>query len=338
MKDPDGWQPLCMARRNSNNPSSCRVQQPGSQLLLRRAPLLSTGGRVYKASITSGIKLPRNHRRLNRLFNPHSKRNSSSAKFAREYTRLLRTTTAALNDYQKTVAERFAPSQLNAVLQLVIDDLALRGATLAETVRVLFVVVGSMRDAMVVVGTIKTETPIIRPITVLQCGMIGRTVNAVWRGPYQGMRRNVRLSNAVRWEPYIDTPSSAAFPSGHTALAAAGIAAYTGSTRRKRPKAANCMVQLPGASRVEGRIDRGQRGYVQGVTDRPNRGPFTKGFVPAKKVTICWESWFRYVGLNAQSRQYGGIHTRGEVQAGRLIGQRVARAMIAYERRLKKHS
>jgi hypothetical protein len=51
----------------------------------------------------------------------------------------------------------------------------------------------------------------------------------------------------------------------------------------------NCYKTPRGFSTVEPRITAGQPGYVAGVTDRPNRGPKTVGFSPARDIVMCWE-------------------------------------------------
>lgn len=51
----------------------------------------------------------------------------------------------------------------------------------------------------------------------------------------------------------------------------------------------NCYKTPRGFSTVEPRITAGQPGYVAGVTNRPNRGPKTVGFSPARDHVMCWE-------------------------------------------------
>jgi hypothetical protein len=51
----------------------------------------------------------------------------------------------------------------------------------------------------------------------------------------------------------------------------------------------NCYLTPKGRSSVEPRIDKGSPGYCANVTDKPNRGPKSIGFVPARDVVMCWQ-------------------------------------------------
>lgn len=325
IKDPDGWQPLCMSPRNSPS-KSCKRQEVGRSTGLLRAPLISSNGKPYSGVLAKGFKTPTSNVPLNKLFN-------TNGGYVREYRDLMKIT-SKLNDYRKTVAEYFSASANDRFLGFVIDDLAIHKSSLAQSVRVLFTVTGSMRDALVTVFTMKLETAVIRPITVIQCGMNGKR-RSIWK-PYRGIQRNVKLSFDQRWEPYLNTPSSASYPSGHTSIANSGVFAYMLAVGWRKPKVSNCFVQKAGGSKIDGMIKEGERGFIDGVTNVPNKGMFSKGFVPGKNVTICWGSWSKYAELTALSRVYGGIHTRKEVSTSRVIGRRAARRMIRYINNLKK--
>jgi hypothetical protein len=73
----------------------------------------------------------------------------------------------------------------------------------------------------------------------------------------------------------------------------------------------NCYVTRAGTSTVEPLIPANQTGYVAGITDRPNRGPKTIGYSPARDVVMCWQVGLccqlccRYVTLQvSQPRQH----------------------------------
>lgn len=166
----------------------CMPQQ--SRLaLLSRAPLMFRNGGAYTPVLATGIKVPRNSVRLRKLF----KSNSKNREFAKQYRRLL-SVSYPLTDYRKTIAEKFVPPAFISVLGLVIDDLALHGADLFQSVQALLIVMGSVRDALVTVATFKQEEAVICPITVLQCGLVGES-RSIWQGPHMGMSKTrVRLS------------------------------------------------------------------------------------------------------------------------------------------------
>ena len=52
----------------------------------------------------------------------------------------------------------------------------------------------------------------------------------------------------------------------------------------------NCWRTREGQSGVEPRINNSSApGYLQGVTNRPNTGPKSIGYSPARGVVMCWE-------------------------------------------------
>lgn len=175
----NGWQPLCLKPKGAD---MCMPQQ--SRLaLVSRAPLMFRNVRAYTPVLARGIKVPRNTVRLRNLFKGRSKNRA----FAQQYRRLL-SVSYPLTDRRKTIAEKFAPPAFISLLSLVIDDLALHGADLLQSIRALFIVMGSVRDALVTVATFKQEKAVIRPITVLQCGLVGES-RSIWQGPHMGMTK-----------------------------------------------------------------------------------------------------------------------------------------------------
>lgn len=328
IEDPDGWQPLCVPSGASDG--VC-MPQINSGAMLANAPLVGLNGSVYRPIFFEGLPVPTNSIPLSRLF----KSPNTNQTYANEYKRLVEIM-YPLTDYKKVVAEAFVPPAFLSFLTLAIDDLALHHTGSRNCARILFTTMGAMRDAVITISTLKASLSKMRPITVLQCGLFGTTQDMMWKGPYQGMGRNISLSFTTRYMPYVDSPNSPSFPSGHTAVSKAGAVAYTMATGRSKPKTTNCLERQPGTSMGEGRIQKGEAGYIQGVTDVPNKGPFSMGFVPAGKVSVCWTTWNDYARLTAVSRLYGGIHTPIENNVAKVIGSRAGKQMIKYMEELRK--
>lgn len=73
------------------------------------------------------------------------------------------------------------------------------------------------------------------------------------------------------------TPPFAGYVSGHSAFSGASrkvLNLYFGDDQYRAPK---CHLVKKGSSLFEGKISKGEPGYIKGVTDVPNKGPKTKG-------------------------------------------------------------
>lgn len=96
----------------------------------------------------------------------------------------------------------------------------------------------------------------------------------------------------------------------------------------------NCYRTSRGKSFVEPRRVAGESGYVAGVTDRPNRGPRSIGFSPARDVILCWLTYEEAAQQAADSRIYGGIHIRIDNDDGLKLGKRIGENVAASLARL----
>lgn len=297
ISDSDGWQPLCL-------PSSGRgcIPQEISFLPLVNASLIHRDGARKINELIADIPPPPKYRGgLKSL--PSRK---DAREFARPYIRVL-SSSQALDDDDKTVAEVFQPNAALGVLTLSLDEVSTRELDLGNSVNLFFAVSAGIRDALVGSSTIKLLYSTIRPITLIQCAYRGKPIRT-WAGPYKGVQ-SFRNSKNRPWRPYIQTPANPGYISGHTSAAGAGAQVLRRFFNDDKPKAANCFVRKPGESLTEPRIEKGEPGYIAGVTDVPNKGFRKAGFSPAKKITICWNTWKDYENLMARSRVTGGVHT-----------------------------
>lgn len=324
LKDPNGWQPLCV--HSLGTPLNTCTPQGISFLPLINATLISSEAKVSVQKILKGIPPAL---KFNRPLTDLTKVKNS--KFAKDFLHMFRKT-AKLNDERKTIAEVFANNAVRDVLRLLILEVAKRDISGQRTVSAFFTTAGSMRDAFVGSATAKLTFNSIRPLTVLQCALRGQTITA-WRGPYRGVGEFKVMGNDT-WTTFVATPSFPGYPSGHSSVSAAGMVAMR-ALFGVEIKSANCVVLERGRSRIEGFIPEGNPGYAKGFTDVANKGYRSRGYSPAKDITICWKSWNRYAELVSASRIFGGIHTTTDVVQGEKIGKRAAKAMVTYMNKLK---
>jgi hypothetical protein len=123
-----------------------------------------------------------------------------------------------------------------------------------------------------------------RPITVIQCRFEGTPITA-WKGPYLG----VGTISGETWRPYGVTPPQPDYPSTHAVVAAASARVLE---KFYRSNMYSWSTTVPaGSISIEPRIDQGQPGYIQGLTDVPNSGPGTQGYAPASDIVLSFETF-----------------------------------------------
>jgi len=240
-----------------------------------------------------------------------------------------------LSDVPKMLAEFWADGPDTTAppghwYRIAMDACVKQRLSLEETVKVLSLVGHALNDAGVASWDAKRHFDFIRPITMIQCGFGGETVDA-WVGPYRGVGK----VPASEWQPYqattFVTPAFAGYVSGHSTFSAAAsrvLESYFGS-EYLAPK---CRLIPKGQSLFERRIDAGQPGYMPGLTDKPNRGPRTEGYAPATDVVLCWERW-EDAGLESGiSRFHGGIHIWADHIDGVDMGYKVAQMVFGKSR------
>ena len=148
-------------------------------------------------------------------------------------------------------------------------------------------------------------------------------------GPYLG----VGTINVSEWRPYqastFVTPGFSAYVSGHSTFSAAGSEAmrlFFGDDRYRGP---SCDRIRRGESLFEPRSS-----ARPGLSDRPNTGPGTSGYVPAEDVVLCWSTFTDASDQSGISRLYGGIHIKADDTAGQELGRRIGRGVFEKARRL----
>jgi len=150
-----------------------------------------------------------------------------------------------------------------------------------------------------------------------------------WKGPYQGTGR----VNISEWRPYqasnFVTPAFAGYTSGHSTFSAAAsetLRLFFGNDRYRGP---SCHLIPKGASLFEPKSN-----LLPGISDRPNKGPNTPGYVPREDVIICWDTFTAASDQSGISRLYGGIHVKADDTAGQKLGRQIGRDVFKKAKRL----
>ncbi|CAD7704987.1 unnamed protein product [Ostreobium quekettii] len=244
---------------------------------------------------------------------------------------------ANLSDLTKMVAEHWADGPDSTTppghwYRIALEAAEVKELDLFETAKVIFLTGISLADAGVAAWDTKITFDHIRPITMIQCGYGGDLVDS-WVGPYQGVAKN---REAATWQPYqattFVTPAFGGYISGHSTFSAASGGALDNffGTAYVAPK---CRRITEGSSLFEGRIDEGEPGFVEGLTNVPNKGPRTTGYAPATDVVLCWTTWDEAVEEAGISRLAGGIHIIADHTDGITVGKAVAD--LVYEKAKK---
>ncbi|CAD7700392.1 unnamed protein product, partial [Ostreobium quekettii] len=233
-----------------------------------------------------------------------------------------------LSDVPKMLAEFWADGPDTTAppghwFRITLDSAVNERLSLENTVRLMFLMGNALNDAGVASWDAKAFFNSARPITMIQCGLSGETLDA-WRGPYLG----VGDIEASVWQPYqastFVTPAFAGYVSGHSTFSAAAFRALELFYNTDEYLAPKCRLIPQGTSLYEGRIDAGMPGFIPGLTDIPNQGPRTQGFSPATDVVLCWQTWEASGLESGISRFPGGIHITEDHFDGVDIGVEIA--------------
>jgi len=164
-------------------------------------------------------------------------------------------------------------------------------------VKLFFALTNAIFDASICCWDNKRFFDSVRPITAIRYLFGGQQVRA-WGGPYQG----TRLIDGADWSPYqasiFPTPPFPEFSSGHSTFSAAGAEIL--------------------------RLFTGNDDFGASVTFKAGSSKFESGTVPARDVTLHWETFSDAANQAGLSRRYGGIHFEQADLVGRTAGRRVA--------------
>ena len=178
----------------------------------------------------------------------------------------------------------------------------------------------ALLDAAIASWAAKREYDFARPLAQLQCLYKDQQIKA-WKGPYMG----TGMINGSTWKPYQNqyfvTPPFAEYVSGHSTFSRASavvLRKFLGTDKMQLSHTVKA-----GESYFEPKITVGNPGYIAGVTDIPNTGPETVGYVPATDVTLYWETFTEASAESGISRLYGGIHFKSGNIEGLKMGDKI---------------
>lgn len=207
---------------------------------------------------------------------------------------------AGLGDREKVIAEYWADGPMTVLppghFDLFAQYVSLRdGHTLDEDVQLFFMLTNAVFDAGIAAWDAKNHYDYVRPISAIRYLKRGQKIRA-WAGPGLG----TRVIDGESWRPYqpdwFPTPPFSEYVSGHSTFSAAGaevLKRFTGSDEF-------------GASIT---IAQGDLGIEPGV--------------PARPVTLYWDTFSAAADEAGLSRRYGGIHFEDGDLEGRKLGRAV---------------
>jgi hypothetical protein len=216
---------------------------------------------------------------------------------------------ARLGDREKVIAEYWADGPMTVLppghFDLFAQFVSLRdGHTLDEDVQLFFILTNAVFDAGIAAWDAKNHYDYVRPISAIRYLKRGQKIRA-WAGPGLG----TRVIDGESWRPYqpdwFPTPPFSEYVSGHSTFSAAGaeiLKRFTGGDDF-------------GASIT---ISQGDLGVEPGV--------------PARPVTLSWDTFSAAADEAGLSRRYGGIHFEDGDLEGRKLGRAVGALVWAKAR------
>jgi hypothetical protein len=207
---------------------------------------------------------------------------------------------ARLGDREKVIAEYWADGPMTVLppghFDLFAQFVSLRdGHALDEDIQLFFILTNAVFDAGIAAWDAKNHYDYVRPISAIRYLKRGQKIRA-WAGPGLG----TRVIDGASWHPYqpdwFPTPPFSEYVSGHSTFSAAGaevLKRFTGSDEF-------------GASIT---ITQGDLGIEPGV--------------PARPVTLSWDTFSAAADEAGLSRRYGGIHFEDGDLEGRKLGRAV---------------
>ena len=208
-------------------------------------------------------------------------------------------------------------------IRTAILSLIATGSSTTDSIKLLYTMGHSMKDAAIASWAAKFTYSSSRPVQWVQCLLASQSITA-WKGPYQG----VGTEMSSTWSSFLATPPFPGYASGHSTFGGAGAEILRLFYQSDDYKGPNCWLQTAGSNPIEPAItDPSSPYFIPGVTNVPNSGPNTVGFSPATDVTICWKTWSETAAQTAHARVLGGVHVPADCDDGLLAGEFVARSV-----------
>jgi len=173
---------------------------------------------------------------------------------------------------------------------------------LDKDVRMFFIVSNALLDAGIACWDTKRLYDSVRPLTAIHVAFKGKTIRA-WGGPGIGTVSMLGEAFGTFQSPTFVTPSFPSYNSGHSVFSAA---------------AAEALKRFTGTDRF-------------GLTQTWTAGSSTlePGLVPARTVSVTWNTFSDAADAAAESRLTGGIHFREDMVDGLVMGRSVGAVVFA---------
>jgi len=192
-----------------------------------------------------------------------------------------------------------------------------------EGIKLHFLFFSGMVDVLVTSLRNKRFYDVVRPTTAIQCVYKGQTIQS-WKGPYQGVQ-SIPGEQWTAWHNRVNNPTSE-YPCEHCM----GFAYYAEILKNffgTDTWLGNNVTVGEGTYVIERKITVGNPGYIAGVTDVPNTGPFSVGYAPATDMPFGWATNTQFSRDCSDSRILYGVHTfhssRVGEATGRIVGSNV---------------
>jgi hypothetical protein len=236
-----------------------------------------------------------------------------------------------LDDRAKVIAEYWAdgpdsvlpPGHWHFIAMFMIKKNCL---SIQESVKLYFLQSAAALDSGILCWAAKRFYDFIRPITAIQCSKFENQTISSYIGPYQGIGRILGKDFQPYQNQFFVSPAFQEFCSGHSAFSTASAEVL--KRFFNSDEYGEDVIISEGKSLFEPRIERGEPGYIQGLTDRPNRGPYSRGYTPASDIRLTWKTFTEASDESGFSRRYGGIHFRSGDLECRKLGRRVGEVVF----------
>jgi len=241
----------------------------------------------------------------------------------------MRTAYSTLDDEKKALAHFFATGIEKGFtgkwgwlvqIQMMSDITELQGLNWKDGVTLQFHSFTSANDGGLTAIKNKRFYDVMRPTAAMQCTYEGQTITS-WLGPYKGVG-SMPGNEWKAWHPFVNN-GSPEYPCEHCTNFGVAAQVLTNFFGTEEWKGRNATIG-EGSFLIEKKITVGNPGYIAGVTDVPNTGPFSVGYAPATDIHLTWTNNKQFSRDCAMSRQMYGVHTYHSGVVGEKTGWEIA--------------
>eukprot|EP01080_Neovahlkampfia_damariscottae_P004948 gene4948-8544_t len=238
---------------------------------------------------------------------------------------------SSLNDREKVIAEYWAdgpfsalpPGHWHVISLFMINKKCL---SIEDSIKLLFLQSSAALDSGILCWATKRYYDFVRPVTAIHCSKFENQTITSYKGPYLGTGSILGKHFQPYQNPFFISPGFQEYCSGHSAFSAASaevLKQFFNSDEYGEE-----IVIKKGESLFEPRIERGEPGFINGLTNVPNRGSHSVGYTPAKDIRLSWKTFSDAAAESGMSRLYGGIHFKSGDLNCRKLGRDVGKVVF----------